>query len=317
MSVPIKAPFPWFGGKSKIAGEVWRRFGAVENYVEPFFGSGAVLLASPNPARIETANDINGWLTNFWRAVKADPDGVAEHADWPVSELDLHARGDWLFYRKGVIENFVERLRADPDYYDVKSAGWWVWGQSIWIGHGWGRELSHSGDNREGICRNIPRLSMGINRMSIGLCGYRSALSNRLRHVRVCCGNWARVVTPSVTSINGLTGVFLDPPYGVADRELRIYGENDSLVVSADVCRWCINNGDNPLLRIALCGYEGEHDMPKTWDVWAWKSNGGYANTGDGNDNRFRERVWFSPHCLHRGLFDELDGVAIQKDGTP
>lgn len=43
----LKAPFPWFGGKSKIANEVWRRFGDVPNYVEPFFGSGAVLLGRP------------------------------------------------------------------------------------------------------------------------------------------------------------------------------------------------------------------------------------------------------------------------------
>ena len=37
----LKAPFPWFGGKSRVAGAVWDRFGPVKNYVEPFFGSGA------------------------------------------------------------------------------------------------------------------------------------------------------------------------------------------------------------------------------------------------------------------------------------
>lgn len=45
----LRAPFPWFGGKRKVAEEVWRRFGRVENYVEPFFGSGAVLLGRPMP----------------------------------------------------------------------------------------------------------------------------------------------------------------------------------------------------------------------------------------------------------------------------
>jgi hypothetical protein len=40
---------------------------------------------------------------------------VAYYADWPVSELDLHARGDWLYYRPDARE-WVERLRADPDY---------------------------------------------------------------------------------------------------------------------------------------------------------------------------------------------------------
>ena len=33
------APFPYFGGKSAIAHEIWARFGDVPNYVEPFAGS--------------------------------------------------------------------------------------------------------------------------------------------------------------------------------------------------------------------------------------------------------------------------------------
>ena len=55
----LKAPFPWFGGKSRVADIVWDRFGDVANYVEPFFGSGAVLLARPHPPRIETVNDLD------------------------------------------------------------------------------------------------------------------------------------------------------------------------------------------------------------------------------------------------------------------
>lgn len=43
----LKAPFPYFGGKSRVTREVWARFGDVPNYVEPFFGSGAVLLGRP------------------------------------------------------------------------------------------------------------------------------------------------------------------------------------------------------------------------------------------------------------------------------
>lgn len=50
----LKAPFPWFGGKSRVASIVWERFGDVPNYVEPFFGSGAVLLGRPHPPRTVT-----------------------------------------------------------------------------------------------------------------------------------------------------------------------------------------------------------------------------------------------------------------------
>lgn len=49
----MKAPFPWFGGKSRVADLVWDRFGDVPNYCEPFFGSGAVLLQRPYAPGIE------------------------------------------------------------------------------------------------------------------------------------------------------------------------------------------------------------------------------------------------------------------------
>src|SRR5208283_3571102 len=55
----MKAPFPWFGGKSRAASLVWDRFGNVPNYVEPFFGSGAVLLNRPHAPHTETVNDLD------------------------------------------------------------------------------------------------------------------------------------------------------------------------------------------------------------------------------------------------------------------
>ena len=99
---------------------------------------------------------------------------------------------------------------------------------------------------------------------------------------------------------HGLTGVLLDPPYAdTADRDASLYRE-DSLSVAHDVRRWAIANGDNPLLRIALCGYEGEHDMPSSWECVPWKAKGGYAGQSKQHDNpnAKRERIWFSPHCL-------------------
>lgn len=69
----MQAPFPWFGGKRRVASEVWTRFGAVDNYVEPFFGSGAVLLGRPTPFDgTETVNDLDGYVANFWRAVPSE-----------------------------------------------------------------------------------------------------------------------------------------------------------------------------------------------------------------------------------------------------
>ena len=85
-----------FGGKSRVSHIVWDYFGDVRNYVQPFAGSLAVLLGRPTDAKIETVNDLDCWIANFWRALQHDPEQLAAHADWPVNEADLHARHLWL-----------------------------------------------------------------------------------------------------------------------------------------------------------------------------------------------------------------------------
>lgn len=412
MTAPLRAPFPYFGGKRRVASLIWQAFGAdVPNYVEPFAGSLAVLLARPGPARVETVNDLDAYLTNFWRAVRAVPEEVARWADWPVSELDLHARHRYLVGRA----EFRERLRADPEFYDAKVAGWWVWGLSQWIGSGWCCEPSWEGRTNAGraprgvhgrnvrrledlrgnpeyerrpnlSCSNgvhqiaardvdpgfrftrpslhsqgtharglatagheqrpdltgqrgvtggrlreqipmlsgdsgatgrgthagairgkVPHLSgahgnagMGVHASGLrteGLYRWMEQLQERLRWVRVCCGDFERVLGPSVTEKIGVTAVLLDPPYKPsAGRDPSIYAEED-LTAATRAQEWALANGANPKLRIALCGYEGEHEMPASWRRVAWKASGGYAASAGHHENARRERIWFSPGC--------------------
>src|SRR5688500_2301445 len=176
---PLKAPFPWFGGKSRVADIVWQRFGNVPNYVEPFFGSGAVLLARPHPPGIETVNDKDAFVANAWRAIAHDPDAVAKWADWPPNESDLHARHAWLLRVK---EDLPRRLEGDPEYYDAKVAGWWLYGMACWIGSefcsGNGSwqvvegQLLHLGDARRGVHRKLLHLGdagQGVHRTRLHL----------------------------------------------------------------------------------------------------------------------------------------------------
>lgn len=466
MSALLRAPFPWFGGKRRVADVVWRAFGPnIANYVEPFAGGLAVLLGRPGGAgKIETVNDRDRYLANFWRAVTYAPELVAAHADWPVNEADLHARHKWLVNQA----EFRERMHTDPEFYDVKIAGWWVWGICQWIGGGWcvepnnhkhpkldgigkgvhsnaahpkeqlpdlavsttngagsgrgvhgasgrgkerhnerGRpELAvgkgvHSGRGRRqseadwrkrpeldgtapgrgvhsdgahssewaerphlsgtnagmGVHRKLPNLAVGgangdaagrgmLSEAAVSAYspGRRPNLSNdqgvhlpslgndrglngviappcvdwfralqvRLRRVRVACGDWTRVLGDSVLGKGKNVGgrrpcaVFLDPPYSHEFRDAYLYSEDDP-TISAKVREWALERGDDPELRIALCGYAGEHEMPSTWTEHAWKAARGYS--GEGNDNRERERIWFSPHCLpieqQRSLFQE------------
>ncbi len=62
MTEQIKTPFPWFGGKSRAAELIWSRLGVdCGNYVEPFFGSGAVWLNRPSEfSGWALVNDLDG-----------------------------------------------------------------------------------------------------------------------------------------------------------------------------------------------------------------------------------------------------------------
>jgi hypothetical protein len=55
----------------------------VPNYVEPFAGSLAVLMLRPHGPKVETVNDLDKYVANFWRALSKDPDAVAAAADEP------------------------------------------------------------------------------------------------------------------------------------------------------------------------------------------------------------------------------------------
>jgi hypothetical protein len=337
----LKAPFPYFGGKSKVASLVWERFGEVRNYVEPFFGSGAMLLGRPLPFDgTETVNDFDGLLANFWRALQSDPDAVAHHADWPVNENDLHARHAWLVGQK---DSLQARLEGDPEFFDVKVAGWWVWGMACWIGSGfcsgkgpWGvvdsqlvhlgtagrgvnRQLVHLGNAGQGVNRKRVHLGdagRGVNRQRVhlgdagrgvnrkrenhgeALREYMGALSERLRRVRVCCGDWSRVCGDSPTIKQGTTAIFLDPPYAdTAKRAQGLYRVDCESVAHA-VRGWALSKGDDKRYRIALCGYEGEHIMPDSWDCVEGKAGAGFGYGKKGYANARRERIWFSPHCI-------------------
>lgn len=163
-----------------------------------------------------------------------------------------------------------------------------------------------------------------------------AALSERLRYVRVTCGDWSRICTPAVTYRHGLTGIFLDPPYEgfehvyggkakansgrthwpIADvlafdeateeqRAEMIKARGYPPPTAARVRVWCAEMGARKDMRIAICGYEGEHDELEAlgWERVAWSAQGGYGNQReDGeNENARRERIWFSKACLKPG----------------
>ena len=294
-------PYPYFGGKTRAAHLIWQALGAVGNYVEPFFGGGAALLFRPTKPHIETVGDLDGMIANFWRAVKYEPELVAQHADWPVNQVDLTARHHWLNGQRAELE---PKLKRDPDYYDAKIAGWWVWGICTWYGQGWCNGRWHDKKPQLGSAGSGIHKRRGVEDRLAWLTAWFAAFKKRMREVRVCCGDWRATITDSVTVVNGITGILLDPPYSAeSDRDENVYARDD-LKIAHDVRAWAIANGNDRRKRIVLCGLDGEHDaVGPTWRKVRWHTEGGFAKrsrdpSSRGTINAHRETLWLSPGCL-------------------
>lgn len=302
----MKAPFPWFGGKRSVVSDVWERFGAPKQYIEPFCGSAAVLLGAKQPASLEVIGDLNGFVANFWRCAKFQPAAVADWADYPVSHIDLGARHSWLMQQR-------DRLGAelhDADWPgDPKVAGWWLWGQCSWIGSGWcewAGKIPHSSNAGRGIqaAGQIPHSSnagMGIqaagqiphssNAGDLLTTGGKAALialraiAKRLDRVRVIHGEWTRCLNHHYGKDS--TAVFLDPPYLAFE---GLYGTGGE-PVALQVAKWA---QEHQHLRVALCGHIGDYDLPG-WDAVQWeRASSTYGGTG----TKAAECIWYSPACL-------------------
>lgn len=312
----LRAPFPYFGYKGQVSDVVWERLGNPPNYVEPFFGSGAVLLQRPGGAgKREVCNDKFGHCSNFWRAVAQEPETVADIATFHFSENDLHARN--IFCRKN-LDDLVARLEGDPEYYDAKLAGYWTYvqclaiGEAAWADGPWVIEdgLLVRRPKARGIRRAVPCNSARGIQKSVPFHGKQGILSKRdfatewlqdlserMKEVRVLCGDWSRAVKPTYTTQHGLTGVYLDPPYEDAWVTYK-----HASPMAQKLFDWCVASGEDEKLRIAISGYSGTYIdalAEHGWSEFAWKASGGRVTTGGQSDkNRSRERIFFSPHCL-------------------
>lgn len=279
----LHAPFSYFGGKRRAAPVVNAALGQITSYIEPFCGSAAVLL-SREPVAFEAINDADASIANFWRSVRTDPAAVRAEYERPRVELEISPLR--TVYRRDS-ERLLGLLLDDPDYCDPVAAGRFAWLSAASMGSpGGGFRSTRSGPHRAGYEPH-----------------YVDALAERLRRVDVRAGDWSRSVsTPWLTRSQGcVTGVFLDPPYGVGDVGKSgpagsIYARvNRSGSLPAEVWSWAVEHGSKPLLRIVVAGYADDRQMPDGWTCLAYGRIGGVKAAA----HRGAERLWLSPACDH------------------
>ena len=295
----MKAPFPYMGGKSRHAARIWEELGDPDVYAEPFAGTLAVLLARPHEPRREIVCDKDANIVNFWRALRAAPDQVAAWADAPTYQQECNARHAWI---QETNEQRRTAVSADPDYYDVRAAGYWVHGVSSAIGTGYGTEYGRK--------TPIPALRAGMgvtvqrkNTPYGSLIEWFDALAERLRKVLVLSHNWKATVSPVAlkqTKLDGpnfpTVGVFLDPPYRSDTGRERIYsGDAEATEVAAAAYEWALEHGNK--YRIAYAMNVDDFPVPDGWTYQDWPKH---------LRSRPYDRIIFSPACAggrQLGLF--------------
>lgn len=103
----LPAPFPYFGGKQRIAASIIELLPPHELYLESYFGSGSLLLAKP-PSGIEIVNDLDDSLITFWRVLREQP-GELER----VCRLTPHSRQELTLARQPLNDDGTAATRIE------------------------------------------------------------------------------------------------------------------------------------------------------------------------------------------------------------
>lgn len=182
------------GAKASIAEWIVGHMPPHQSYLEPFAGSLAVLMAKPR-SRVETVNDLDGRLCNFWRVLRDRPEELAaklEFTPWSREEY------------------YASRERADDPVEDARryAVRLWMARASATCRHtGWRHDVRGSQD------RNVARVwaDLPIRVMEA---------AQRLRGVQIECRPALDVIrdyaAPGVL-------IYADPPYLLRTRSGRLY----------------------------------------------------------------------------------------------
>lgn len=106
----IKTPVSWMGNKTSILHILYALFPkSYTRYIEPFGGSGAVLLGKSVPDKFEVYNDYNANLVNLFRCMRDRPMEFIRELGF----LNLNSRDDFT-----VIKRFFQKEEFDEKYLE-------------------------------------------------------------------------------------------------------------------------------------------------------------------------------------------------------
>ncbi|MEV1321975.1 DNA adenine methylase [Micromonospora arborensis] len=269
----MKPPFPYFGAKGTIAERIVSLLPEHVHYVEPYAGSLAVLLAK-SPVRMETVNDLDGDLMNFWQVLRERPEDLAR-----VCQLTPHSRTEYT------------RCRENPTAGDDLERARRVW---VLLTQGRGGTLGSLTGWRHFV---VPRgSSIGMPGYLDGYVGRMAAAAERLHSVSLECMPALDLIAKYGRDPEVL--LYVDPPYlgstraGLYRHEMKGDAEHRELAEALRACN----------AAVVLSGYPSPlYDE----DLFAdWHRRGLPSMTGNGrNGSKDRTEVLWS----NRPLTDQGD----------
>jgi DNA adenine methylase len=122
--------FGWYGGKFSHLDWLLPLLPECHHYCEPFAGSAAVLL-NRDPSPVETYNDIDGELVNFFRVLREQKEGLIEAIGLtPFSRAELYiavnTNGERLSELERARRFFVRARQARTGLAQTASLGRWA-----------------------------------------------------------------------------------------------------------------------------------------------------------------------------------------------
>lgn len=275
----ITQPLKWHGGKGYLASRIADLMPTHLHYVEAFAGGLAVLLAKSPDGVSEVANDLDGWLTNFWKV-------LAEEALFTQFERRCEATPfSHQIFDESVVRTYGVRRNASPS---VEDAYWFFIRCRMSLA---GRMDSFAPLSRNRVRRRMnEQASAWLNAVE-GLADVHA----RLKRVVILNGD-AKQVIAQQDGANTL--VYADPPYVPQTRSARdVYSHEMSIGDHANL----LDVITSPSLKskVLLSGYDNDlySGRLKGWDRIEFDM-ANHSASGE-TKRRMVEVVWAN-YELHR-----------------
>ena len=186
----LRGPVRWFGGKGRMLSKIVPILESIPHrrYCEPF-GGGAHILIAKHPVEVETYNDIDRGLADFFRVLAS-----------PETFERFYRRVALLPYSRAIWQEYNDTWAEQTDMVE-RAARWFVWVSQGFSGRaaGWSSAVTASAG---GITQTCAAWLSRIARLP--------EIHARLQRVQIECADW-RVILERYDTPETL--FYCDPPY--------------------------------------------------------------------------------------------------------